>query len=442
MTETNGSSNVAAKLIGSVLEHEFGPTPQSYFATPYPHPIAESAEAFLRSRKYAPAWKRSNGQDDRSQLSFLYRWIPTGRPGPDCEWNWTPTEVELSGETACHPALALRLGDFPKKFNPKTSYVAFGPSSGPTPDCFFIRQTDANGGDTKNGRNEWVGGRLRAVEFGYDGSWVVYSGKNNYDFWLSSPHDKSGLVEAFETAKHNGWSINKVSLNLRNPNEYVLAFNEDPNVFAAVHRGFVRDLRTVVTEWASGRGMTPSPSFPNFRKLTDDECTFPTRPPTPPPSIAGARESTSTDAGGILGDNYGDHAEDEIGDIRPSPLRLRHSRGNSNPPIQLTQARRQSSTSDVRDYDAPRVFIRPAPRQRITSPLLERTELPGNVPPHYHHHPDEEIDCVLCLSGYEPRRPPRALTEQMTEASASGEAVNTKKKGKKKFRIGFTRDES
>jgi len=174
-----------------------------------------------------PAWNSSNGRDDPSQLWFLYKWIKTKRGGPDSEWNFTPTQVRLQSSPACHPALALRIDNFPKTDSHRLSCVSFGRPRGSTPDCFFLRTTDSNGtweyrwtglspacemavqSHIRGGEgNKWVGGRLRAVEFGYDGSWVVYDSGSNYDWWLSPTHYDQELEDALQIGKERGWSIN------------------------------------------------------------------------------------------------------------------------------------------------------------------------------------------------------------------------------------------
>lgn len=48
MAHSGDNAKSAQGTNGSVLEHEFGPTPQSYFSTSYPHPIADSTETHFR----------------------------------------------------------------------------------------------------------------------------------------------------------------------------------------------------------------------------------------------------------------------------------------------------------------------------------------------------------------------------------------------------------
>jgi len=185
----------------------------------------------------ASQWNEANEQDDPSQLWFLYSWIKLDRGGPCCQWNTTDNHDLSPSSLECHPALGLRIQDFHKKDSNILSYVAFGPPQGAQPGCFFLRTTNVKGtwdyrwaglpercemavqryirGGERAARTE---GRLRAVEFGYDGSWVVYSSKlpddkkhgvkrYYYDWWLS-PHYPKELGNALLEGQKKGWSIN------------------------------------------------------------------------------------------------------------------------------------------------------------------------------------------------------------------------------------------
>ena len=171
-------------------------------------------------------WNGSTIKDPPGHLWFLYSYMKhTAR----FEHQWNSNIKYITGR------LNSLLQDFEQ--GSTVSYVAFGPPRKEFPDCMFIRTTDSSedwdyrwtglsnpcemtvqkhirGGAPDASRNNvWVGGRLRAVTFGHDDSFIVYRGEN-YDWDGRFP---KALEEALSTGKDNKWSTNVRVLILNTP---------------------------------------------------------------------------------------------------------------------------------------------------------------------------------------------------------------------------------
>ena len=172
-----------------------------------------------------------NGRDEASQLYFLYMWTKTPRVGPHNEWSPVLVEKRSARNPVEHPALARWVSDFPQTDACKLSCVSFGPSRGSTPSTFFLRTTDENGvwdyrwaglsescemavqrsfrcPDPRTSYHGQGLPRLRAVEFGYDKSWVVYGSDSNYAWELSKSHYDGQLEDALLFGQSRGLTIN------------------------------------------------------------------------------------------------------------------------------------------------------------------------------------------------------------------------------------------
>lgn len=357
----------------------------------------------------ATQWNEWNKQDDPSQLWFLYSWVKLNRGGPYCQWNSIEGLELPPASLKCHSALSRRIRDFTRKDSNKLSYVAFGPPRGSEPRCFFMRTTNVKGtwdyrwaglsegcemavqrymrGGEKGARTE---GRLRAVEFGFDGSWIVYGSKVNdektyggkrhyYDWWLSRPHYSEKLENALLEGRENGWSINvsvwrlavylrqsltrrqkKVSLNLRNPNEYVLAFNDDARLYAALHVNYLEKFKKVAAEWADGLPLS-NKAIAVYTPLSDAECEHVSLPPKANDTSSAPQTTSLSPTGHEL------PAPNVLGCIRRGPT-LRNSPN--------------------------------APQQQGTSLQADMVELEGELPPHFHPPPTDEDTCSLCKAGW------------------------------------------
>jgi hypothetical protein len=64
-------------------------------------------------------------------------------------------------------------------------------------------------------------------------------------------------------------TLQKVCLNPKNPNEYVLAFN-DGEVYYSLHKDYVPQFKKVASEWAQGKKVPLSYVRPGH--LNDEHC--------------------------------------------------------------------------------------------------------------------------------------------------------------------------
>jgi hypothetical protein len=190
----------------------------------------------------------SSKADPPSQLYFLYMWTNTGnaRGGAHNKWVLIPNETGDFTDLAKYPLLAQRIREVLDGENRTISCVSFGPPEGVNPESFFLRATDAKnfwhyswklpepydsamqrfirGGDD----GTFGGSRIRAIEFGYHGSWVIYGGDNEYEYYLAKHYNKTPLEEALRYGKDSGLSINAcriLSSSLRPTNSLTRKFH-------------------------------------------------------------------------------------------------------------------------------------------------------------------------------------------------------------------------
>jgi len=169
------------------------------------------------------------GDDPSGCIWHLYSGSnTTGRT--NSKWNIPPSSS--STDPAYHPELAEMIRSLDEKHSGDISYAAFGATTESTPNCIFWRSTDVpndwryrwsigalplncereiqasivGGGkyDKSEGDSLWIGGRLRAVTFGYNDCWILY-GHSEFAFGGLLPEElKAGL----SLGEHHDWSIN------------------------------------------------------------------------------------------------------------------------------------------------------------------------------------------------------------------------------------------
>lgn len=176
----------------------------------------------------ASDWDTTLLVDPPGHIWFMYCWTDRGTTS---DFNNQPGPEASAENSTAYPALGARLDSFKSLRHGTLSYVAFGPSSDIAPSCFFLRATDTwgvwyyrwaglpdecdiavqkqiQGGPRHEDLDEddciWPNGRLRAVEFGFGGSWVVYRGKI---FQWHEPLHKN-LRSALQRGLEKEWSIN------------------------------------------------------------------------------------------------------------------------------------------------------------------------------------------------------------------------------------------
>jgi hypothetical protein len=181
------------------------------------------------------AWAPSGitPQDSPSYFWFVYYW----QIRPDCHWQWNKSTSGTSEASANHPSLARNMGHLLDQHSGRPSYVGIGETSTRSAECFFIRATDAQNNwsyrfdglpndcqmalqnrftskepDKEDGQSRLVHGRVRAVVFGYGGSWIMYGGstKDHGGSWheWNPVHFPAELNHALNLGEQNDWTIN------------------------------------------------------------------------------------------------------------------------------------------------------------------------------------------------------------------------------------------
>jgi hypothetical protein len=173
--------------------------------------------------------KELAGGDPPGCIWFLYSGSnTTGRT--NYKWNAPPSP--LPSDASYHEELADMIRNMSERNSGDISYVSFAATTEPTPNCIFMRSTDQHnnwryrwsigslpptcerelqakiiGGmkyDKVEGDSVWVGGRIRAITFGYNDSWILY-GQSSFAYGGQLPED---LQDGLRTGKLKGWTIN------------------------------------------------------------------------------------------------------------------------------------------------------------------------------------------------------------------------------------------
>ncbi|KAI9774871.1 MAG: hypothetical protein M1840_000087 [Geoglossum simile] len=260
------------EVIGSVVEFAFGEGNKSYFVTSYPY-RAENAD-----RKDVRFMEQMNLPDyvlntlvsiqpryimnlaiRGPDLWFLYYYSSSKRYGFDTKW--LPNKPLAREEH-----IGVQLDQLRREARDQVSFCGFGPS----PEVFYLRSTD--------GKKQWHprlsrsvnddlwaafldvstlnNGCPRAVTFGKNNTWIVYGTES---FKWSEHGLPRSLVDALNTGRREGWSINKVVLNRSNHREYVLVYDSGP-VYYSFHPDFEGQFKKVIEQWSVRKRMCPGSS--------------------------------------------------------------------------------------------------------------------------------------------------------------------------------------
>jgi hypothetical protein len=185
-----------------------------------------------------PDWNTELKQDPFGYIWFMYSYHGKTASGDFNRPGRMDPIGDLSLTFGARARSLLRQGE-----GIQISYVAFGPSSHIDPQRFFLRATNMysvwhyrwdglpldcdikvqehlqGGRALTTNQHTWPNGHLRAVEFGFGGSWVVYTTKK---FYWQGPLPRS-LRVALEEGEEFEWTIN-VSTSSKFDNKLSLFF--------------------------------------------------------------------------------------------------------------------------------------------------------------------------------------------------------------------------
>lgn len=183
-----------------------------------------------------PDWNTELRQDPPGYIWFMYSYHGKAASGDFNNPGRLDPIGDLSTSFGVRARSLLRQGD-----GIQISYAAFGPSSAIIPQCFFLRGTNMysawhyrwdvlpalcettvqehlqGGRALATSQHTWPNGHLRAVEFGFGGSWVIYTTKKFY--WHGQLPRK--LRAALEEGEDNEWTINVSDIKFYNRKAHI-----------------------------------------------------------------------------------------------------------------------------------------------------------------------------------------------------------------------------